>query len=264
MLTTAAATDFVGGLALPEPHEYASLTETVSNAMSDFPGAMAALEPAETSGKSAAVNAGSLVSFVEGLTPANKGYVYNSTLLAQLAATKKHDRYKEPLAWFNFYRQVMENVGWVMPASTNDGYKSGGSTVQLDKAVLEILGAICTGNEIAVVAASMNALRNLPAGSPQITIWNANSSDGRAGNFQILPCAQTAGGNVVMVMDAMQFTASVSRGQFLWWTWSSTEIDIQRSAFRCELNIEVYKDLDATVKTKLGDKAKSFLAALEI
>ena len=52
MLTAAAADAFVGGLALPEPREYASLTETVSRAASAFPGAMAALQP--TSGKSAA------------------------------------------------------------------------------------------------------------------------------------------------------------------------------------------------------------------
>jgi hypothetical protein len=262
MLTAAAAEAFVGGLALPEPHEYASLTETVLNAESAFPGAVAALEPTPTTGKSAVVNAGSLTSFVEGVDPSLKTDVMNSTLLAQLAANKARDRYKQPRAWFDYYKNVLENIGWNAPGFAFDKYTSGGSTVNMDKAVLEILGAICTGNEIAVMAATMNALKNLPAGSPQITIWNANASDGAAGNFQILPCAQTPNGNVVMVMDAMQFNARVSHGQFLWWTWSSTEIDIDRAAFRLELNTDVYSKIRSDVSTKLGDRAKSFIKAL--
>ena len=36
----------------------------------------------------------------------------NSTLFAQLAANKKHDRQNETTDWYNYYKYVLETVGW--------------------------------------------------------------------------------------------------------------------------------------------------------
>ena len=36
----------------------------------------------------------------------------NSTLFAQLAANKKHDRQNETTEWYNYYKYVLETVGW--------------------------------------------------------------------------------------------------------------------------------------------------------
>jgi hypothetical protein len=261
MLTTAAANSFLDTLAMPEPREYASLTETVARAASEFPQAMRA--PQQPSAQSAQVNAGSLTSFVQGLGTQDKEDVMNSTLLAQLAANKAFDRFQRPLDWAKFYSNVLQNTGWNMPTFAFDDYTSGGTTVNMDKAVLGILGAIATGNEIAVVAATMEALKSQSAGSKPINIWNANASGGNAGNFQILPCASVSG-TVVMIMVAMQFAARTSHGGFLWWTWSSTDINIKRAAYRIELNANLYQDLRAKVKTKLGDRAASFIDDLSI
>jgi len=261
MLTAATTDAFLGALALPEPREYASLTNSVKRASSDFSGAMALAPP--TPGKSSQVNAGSLTSFVEGLKPEEKADVMNSTLLAQLAANKAVDRFQRPIDWFKFYSNVLQNVGWNMPGMGFDVYTSGGSTVNMDEAVLGILGAICTGNELAVVSATMNALKSKEAGSKAINIWNANASGGNAGNFQIMPCA-SVNGTVVMVMAAMQFVANTSHGNFLWWSWSSTDIKITRAAQKIELNADIYGKIRETVKTKLGDKATTFVDDLDI
>jgi hypothetical protein len=267
MLTAATADAFVNGLALPEPREYASLTETVSKAASAFPGAMAALQP--TSGKSAAVNAGSLVSFVEGLDGQDKMDIMNSTLLAQLAANRAYDRYKHPLDWFKFYSNVLQNV-WnrqhnmgTLPAFVR--YTSGGATANIDQAVLKILGEVCTGNEIAVVKATLNALKSQAAGSSQITIWDANASSGTAGNFQIVRCRKVDENALIMLMGAMQFTARTSRGGFLWWTWSSSEIEIKAAAQILALDVTIYgKFFRNRVRDKLGDRAQTFIADLPI
>jgi len=267
MLTAAAADAFVGRLALPEPREYASLTETVSRAARDFSGAMADLQP--TSGKSAAVNAGSLTSFVEGLDGQDKADVMNSTLLAQLAANNAYDRYKQPLNWFKFYSNVVQNV-WnrdhiirMLPEFVS--YTSGGATVNIDQAVLKNLGALCAGNEIAVVKATMDSLKKQAAGSPQITIWDANASHGTAGNFQILRCVKASENALFMLMGATQFTARTSRGGFLWWTWSSSEIEIKTAAQILVLDVNIYgKFFRDPVRNKLGDRAQTFIADLPI
>jgi hypothetical protein len=115
MLTPATAEAYLGALALPEPGKYASLTDTGARAAIDFPHAMRGAP--QTSGKSAQVNAGSLVSFVEGLNGQDKTDVMNSTLLAQLSANEAFDRFEKPLHWFRVYSDVLRSVGWEMWAS---------------------------------------------------------------------------------------------------------------------------------------------------
>src|SRR3954470_20599494 len=59
------------------------------------------------------VNAGSLLSFVSGISPQNQTDVLNSTMLAQIAADKKFDREQSTIEWLKFYRQILEQLGWV-------------------------------------------------------------------------------------------------------------------------------------------------------
>ncbi|WKL24390.1 hypothetical protein Q1M63_02040 (plasmid) [Sinorhizobium meliloti] len=57
--------------------------------------------------------------------------------------------------WYRNYINVLGQIGWNQPAFAFDTYTSGGSTVKLDEAVLGILAAIATGDEVAMVAATM-------------------------------------------------------------------------------------------------------------
>ena len=63
---------------------------------------------------SAMVVAGSTVSFLPGMTKQQQEDVLDSTLLAQLAANKKHDREKQTDAWYQTYAEVLGNIGWVI------------------------------------------------------------------------------------------------------------------------------------------------------
>lgn len=38
----------------------------------------------------------------------------NSTLFAQLAANNKHNRQNETAQWYDYYKTVLENVGWTV------------------------------------------------------------------------------------------------------------------------------------------------------
>ncbi|NJN74880.1 MAG: hypothetical protein HC799_19910 [Limnothrix sp. RL_2_0] len=90
------------------------------------------------------VNAGSLVSFVAGVSTEHQNDVLNSTLLAQLAANKKFDREKDTEQWYKFYREVLENVGWVIQEFDFQRYAPSGATFEMNKVVLDILAAIAT------------------------------------------------------------------------------------------------------------------------
>ncbi|MTH96092.1 hypothetical protein [Roseibium sp. RKSG952] len=214
--------------------------------------------------ESAQVNAGSLTSFTQRLTGQSKSDVKNSTLFAQLASDYAFDRYSKPMDWYKNYVTVLGQIGWNQPAFAFDTYTSGGSTVQLDEAVLNILSAIATGDEIAMVNATMEGLRNLSDDSKQMTIWDAHASNGNNGTFQIMPVDKLDNDDVVMILTGMQFNASTSHYRFLWWSWNSTSINIQRAANRFVLNEDVYSQVRQAVIDKLGEKASQLVADIPL
>lgn len=214
--------------------------------------------------ESAQVNAGSLTSFTQNLSGQSKSDVQNSTLFSQLASDYKFDRYTAPMDWYRNYVTVLGQIGWNQPAFAFDTYTSGGSTVEMDKAVLNILAAIATGNELAMVAATMEALKGLGDDSKQMTIWDAKASNGSNGTFQIMPVDKLQNDDVVMVLTGMQFNASTSHSRFLWWSWSSTSIKIQRAANRFVLNEDVYSQVRQAIIDKLGDRAQLLVADIPL
>ncbi len=257
---TSAALKFISVTKLPTDDDLGELLDKLRGAA----GYSAPLRSLADNTQTAQVNAGSLTSFTQNLSGENKADVQNSTLFAQLASDRAFDRYRAPMDWYRNYINVLGQIGWNQPAFAFDTYTSGGSTVKLDEAVLGILAAIATGDEVAMVAATMEGLKGLSDDSKQMTIWDAKSSDGNNGNFQIFPVDALPNGDVVMVLDGMQFNASTSHGRFLWWTWEFTSIRIQRAANKFVLNESVYSQVRQAIIDKLGERAQQLVADIPI
>lgn len=222
---------------------------------------VATADPAKPSGF---VNSGSLVSFVAGVSPQNQADVLNSTLLAQLAANKKFDREKNTTDWYAYYRNVLENVGWVVQAFQFDKYNVGGASVTVDKIVLDVLAAIATGNDLAVITTTLNAVKNLSKSNDnRIVLFDHASHGASNGNFQISSCAES-GGQVAMKIGAFYFSSNQNVERFLWFNFSSSNSTIYKGAQDMTLNGKVFEQARTTVVTKLGDNAKNFVANLDI
>lgn len=215
-------------------------------------------------GDAAFVDAGSAVSFVSGLTPERQRDVLNSTLLAQLAANKKYDREKATEQWYGFYREVLENLGWVVGNFGFKRFEASGTSVRMDKAALEVIKAIATGNELLVLTSTLDALDKANPDSDQIRLFEGNSSSGEDGNFQLATATQDDSGNVSMALGAFYFKADEHRGRFLFWSWSTNSINFYFSTQRVVLNEEIYRTVRQAVVAKLGDHAQTFVDDLEI
>ncbi len=209
------------------------------------------------------VDAGSLVSFVAGLSTEHQADVLNSTLLAQLAANKKFDREKQTGEWYGFYRTVLENVGWVVEKFEFTRYNAVGTTFTVEQVVLEIVGALLTGNQLAIVTATLNALKESSKGGKPITIWDSTSHSSQNGSFQI-GLAADKGGVPVMALGAFHFATRESTTRFLWFSYSSSETQLYKAGQTVSLNEIVYGKVRQQVIDKLGDNAVKFVANLEI
>jgi hypothetical protein len=211
----------------------------------------------------AAADAGSLVSFVSGLSSVHKSDVLNSTLLAQLAANKQFDRFTQMAEWYNFYIDVLEKVGWVIPGIAFDRYQPRSETLMLADAILEIQSAIASAGEMEVLRATLQSLEDDSGNEEAVVMFDRESFPQNLGCFQIFPCAED-GGDVVMALAAMQFTAEEHRDRFLWWEWSSTKVKLFRSARKYVLNEAVYSQVREAVIEKLGDMARQLIRDIEI
>lgn len=223
---------------------------------------LAAVEPKD--GKEGGyVDAGSLVSFVAGVSGQHQKDVLNSTLLAQLAANKKFDRENDTENWYKFYRNVLENVGWVIQEFNFQKYAASGATFSINKVVLEILAAIATQNELAVITTTMNALKSLSDKDDRLVLFDSQSYPASSGNFQISAAAES-GGVVVMKIGAFYFKATKHVTKFLWFNFSSSSSEIYKGAQTINLNEEAYSKVRQQIVDKLGDKAQQFVADLDI
>lgn len=214
-------------------------------------------------GPSGFVVNGSTISFVANISLQNQQDVLNSTLLAQLAATKKFDRENQTIEWYQFYRTVLENVGWVIQEFSFDKFNASGSQFSVDKVVLEILAAIASDDEMAIVQKTIEALKALDNGDGRLVLFESTSHSMQRGNFQI-GIATDVGGVVAMKVGAFHFSTTNNVTKVLWFSFSDSDTSFHKSAQTVSLNQQIYSRVRGAVLTKLGDKAKDFVKDLEI
>ena len=213
---------------------------------------------------SAKAVAGSTVSFDGTVGSVQQKDVLNSTLLAQLAANKAFDREKQTVDWYKKYREVLENIGWVIQNFTFSNQASSGATVRLDKTALTVLAAAMSGNELAILTSTISALENADPDSKEITLFDTNGSSGDGGNFQLSTASLDPNNNVQMSLGAFYFEASERHTRFLFWSWSTKSINIYGGSQSVVLNEEIYSTVRQQIIEKLGDRAQQYVADIEI
>ncbi|UNO41532.1 hypothetical protein [Streptomyces sp. MST-110588] len=218
----------------------------------------------DTTKKRAAVNAGSLVSFVAGVSAQAKDDILNSVLLAQLAANKKYNRERDTVNWYAFYRNVLEHVGWALQAFEFTQYKHDEARFTMDKAVLKILVALLTGTgEYDVAKLTIEALKNLPEHDNRVVLFERESHEMRMGNFQIAVANETDTA-VAVKMGAFYFTTTQDVTHILWAEFTQSSLTFYRGTQSMTLDTTIYAKVRDQIINKLGDRATQFVKDLEI
>lgn len=226
------------------------------------------LVKSDSDAASANVDDGSLVSFVANVSANHKTAALNTTLLAQMAADKAYDRFKEDelMDWYKKYQSVMGICGWVVQEFKFQNYKASGSTFSINEAVISIIESFATEAEIKVAEAALNALKGLKNDSPWYKVWDQQSHSTDGGNFQIASAADNDGAEntLVMKIGAFAFTTTETTTNFLWVAYKDSDTSVQYADQTITLNETIYDKLADTITDKLGDNAKTQIGALDI
>ena len=209
----------------------------------------------------AKVVAGSLASFTSGLSGQRMDDVQNSTLLAQLAANEKFPDQKDAVDWYNFYGEVLSNLGWNVQEFAFDEYKSH-QAFKLSEVTLELLSALIGDDQqlLTVVKRTLDSFAKSPEG---LTLFKANSASGRYGRFQVLPCTVT-NGQVSLVSIFTYFEANQVSENYFFSTYNSEDITMNQAAQVLTLDEEVYGKVRQAVIDKLGINASKYVKNLQI
>jgi hypothetical protein len=211
----------------------------------------------------AAVDAGSILSFVEGVSPSEVSDVLFSVQLAQRAADAAFDPYAETRNWYTKYGEVLEAVGWVTEQFAFAAHNHGEGDFVMNKAALGVIAGIATGNQLQVITASISALEKLADGDGAITLFEQNSAMEGSGNFQI-GAVQKKGDTLSMALGAFYFRSHSERRKFLFFRWGKNDINFWTAAMKMTFNIKIYAKVRESIERKLGAQALDYIKQIEI
>ncbi|GBE87243.1 hypothetical protein SCP_1004900 [Sparassis crispa] len=211
-------------------------------------------------GSSAAVNGGSVDTFVGGLSGLNKEDVLNSTLLAQLSANQAAGG--DRIRWYNKYREVLENIGWVVQDFTFKELDNATAHGSVDQAIIAILKSYLSHTALADFKATIDAMKK-PANNNANKLFEMNAWKGQESDFQ-LGVASASHDDVQFRIGSFTYQAQGSQNDVLFFKFGHDHVKFMYSTQNMVLNLKVYEKVRAAVNQKLGSHVKSYIDGLKL
>jgi metacaspase-1 len=261
-VTLASAREFLDATPLPSARRAAGSARTRA-ALTEGAGdtTSTALDAAKAQ---AAVVGADIISFVPGVTVERREAIINSSLLAQLVASRKVSDATRIDEWYNQYFEVLTNVGWVVQDRGFAEYKETGNNFEAHKAIIAVattlLGAAPAA--LAIVTSTLEGLRSMNESSPWITIFDRESRSARAARFQIGLAEQDADGQFFVNLMAFSLEARTSMTQVLFFRAKRQDATLRHYSGRVTIDTSVLDGIREGLKTKLLDHALSYISLL--
>lgn len=210
------------------------------------------------------VDGGSLVSFSSVTNQQRKKDVLNSTLLSQLAANKKYNRFTNPSDWYAFYRKVASEVGWVTQSfKPFERYASFPNEFTISDVVINAFSGALKVDE-GEKRALKDTIESLEKSKSALTLFESNSIESNRGNFQILACTVDKNEQVSVSHLGCYFQSTEIKDNYFFAKREKQDITLQMSAEVLILNEDVYDQVREEVNQKLGNRVTRFLSHLNL
>jgi hypothetical protein len=227
-------------------------------------GGGAGLAPPVPEDLQAAVDTGSILSFVDGVSGTEKDDVLYSVQLAQRGASGVFDRFTQTEAWYSKYTEILETIGWAGEQFAFARYDQSQGQLHMDQAALSIISAIATQNQLAVLQEALGALKSLAEGDGPMKLFDFHTSAEASGNFQMGAVQKSDNGALSLALGGFHFKANDNRRRFLFFGWGKQDVEFWTGARKLTLNERLYADHRDKVRQKLGAAAADFIEGLTL
>ena len=208
------------------------------------------------------VDAGSVVCFASDVQLQQRDDVLESTLLAQLAANKKYDRFSSPNDWYKFYDKVMAEIGWrVQSFQPFSEHLTFPDTSEFCDVVVAILSKVLEEKSVMLAKDTFDRLAKSLDG---LTLFNSNSSSLKNGNFQIVVITLDKNNQINAFFLGSYFKSSENVRNYFFEDINKNDVHLFKSAQVITLDEDVYAPVREEVKKKLGQRVKGNVINIHI
>jgi hypothetical protein len=217
---------------------------------------------------SAVLDEGSIIAFTANVSADHAEAALNTALLAQLNSDKLYNRFdpNQIMAWYRNYQKVLGICGWTMQDFQFQDYKASGSSFTIDKAIADLVASFLPAQQVKVVKAALDALKNLSSDDPWYKVWDSSTHNASGGNFQIAMASDDDGApnSLVLKVSAYSFQTSQTTTRFLWTTYNASDTTLNYAMQAMTLNEKIYDQVAETIAKKIGKAAKEKIHELDI
>jgi hypothetical protein len=203
-------------------------------------------------------------SFAQGVTAGDREAISDSALLAQLIANKQVSAEQQPLEWFAAYSTVLQTVGWTIQESGWTDYSAEGTAVEVNEKIIEVM-TVALGPApaaLAIVTATIHALKGMNASSPWITIFSRESQKARIARFQIGLVEKDAGSDVFVSLLACLIEAHNNITQVLFFKFKDAGASFRANSAKVSINRSALADLGPKIRNKIRAYQADYLSTV--
>jgi hypothetical protein len=205
-----------------------------------------------------------IVSFVKGVTPERREDIVNSSLLAQLSARKRVSDTTRIYDWYNAYFDVLMNIGWVVQDRGFARHSEASENFQAHEAIIQVATSLLGPNAatLAVVKATLDALKSMSTNSPWITLFNRESQSANTARFQVTLAEEGDDDQLLVSLMAFGLEAKATLTQVLFFKFQSNEASLKHYSGKVTINFFVLSSVRELIRTKIASFATDYLKAI--
>ena len=226
------------------------------------------LKDRETQPVSCYVNGGILLILPSSTSEQRKQDVQHSLLFAQLAADKQYSRQDDLQNWHDYFKYVLQNLGWLITSHKFDSGVSKGYFVFASLALNLMTKNSWEETEVANFQKAFNALRGLSDSNRSVEILYGKTYDQTTHATSLILCSlkETQDGTTQLSFAMMGFRGTTEKAhRYLFHVYDSNDVSFSKTeASSMLLNEEIYKQIRASIAEKLGDKVQTSISEVDI
>lgn len=212
----------------------------------------------------AAINTNALLSFVAGVSPAERDDVLYSVQLAARGASGSFDRFTQTQSWYQKYTEILQNLGWTLQQFAFVRHEQEAGQLHMDQEALAVIAAIASQNQLAILKEAIDALKKLANDDDTVHLFDLQSSSQMSGNFQIGAVQRADNGALSLALGAFHFRSKDTRKRVLFFSWGAQNVHFWTGAQKLTLNTDFYAPFRDMVRQKLGADACDYIRALKL
>ena len=209
---------------------------------------------------------GALAAFTDNVDGRSKQDILDATLLAQLYADTKSNRERDIKKWYGFYKEVLENLGFVIENVEVQQHHITDPSFKLKDIVKRSHREHPSSSDKLSEALDdlLLTFESLPEHDERVTLFDSLSGSGSTGNFQVFPCEEGPDGKVFFVLGTFFFQTLQQNTKILFANWESRNALIYKVVQKAILEPTAYRAVRQSVTSKLKSYSSNLVTSIRL